>query len=57
MLSKSINRRYFSSAATAKRVCMLAHSKQADLQGAKIMQALKTVNDGKYDLHFYGYGG
>lgn len=57
MLSKSIQCRYFSSSAGVKRVCMLAHSRQADLQGAKIMQALKTVNDGKYDLQFYGYGG
>lgn len=56
MLYKSIQRRCFSSS-NLKRVCLLAHSRQADLQGAKIMQALKTVNDGKYELEFYGYGG
>lgn len=56
MLSKTIQHRYFSTG-TKKRVCMLAHSRQADLQGAKIIQALKTVNDGKYDLEFYGCGG
>lgn len=56
MLSKTIQHRYFSSG-VKKRVCMLAHSRQADLQGAKIIQALKTVNDGKYELEFYGYGG
>lgn len=55
MLSKAIQSRGFSS--QVKRVCMLAHSRQADLQGAKIIQALKTVNDGEYDLEFYGYGG
>ena len=55
MLSKCIQSRCFSSG--VKRVCMLAHSRQADLQGAKIMQALRTINDGKYDLEFYGYGG
>lgn len=57
MLSKTIQSRYFSSSSNVKKVCLLAHSRQADLQGAKIMQALKTVNDGKYDLQFYGYGG
>ena len=55
MLSKCIQGRRFST--NMKRVCMLAHSRQADLQGAKIMQALKTVNDGQYELEFYGYGG
>jgi len=57
MLSKCVAKRSFSTAGGPKRICMLAHSKQGDLQGAKIMQALKTVNDGRYDLHFYGYGG
>lgn len=55
MLSKCIQTRRFST--NMKRICMLAHSRQADLQGAKIIQALKTVNDGKYELEFYGYGG
>lgn len=40
-----------------KRICMLAHSKQSDLAGQKIIQALKLVNNHKYNLEFYGYGG
>ena len=58
MLSKSVQARLFSSVSKpTKRVCMLAHSRQSDLQGSKIMAALQAVGGDKYNFDFYGYGG
>jgi hypothetical protein len=50
MLNKSLSRAF------SKNVCILANSRQADLQGAKIMSSLKEVS-GNADINFYGYGG
>jgi hypothetical protein len=36
---------------------MLAHSRQGDLQGSKIMAALQQVGGDQYNFDFYGYGG
>ena len=58
MLSKCISTRLFSSLSKpTKRVCMLAHSRQGDLQGSKIMAALQQVGGSQYNFDFYGYGG
>ena len=52
MLSKSlIAQRGFSS-----KVCILAHSRQSDLVGAKIMKSLKAAEPNE-QIEFIGYGG
>lgn len=51
MLYKSVNRAF-----STKNVCILAHSRQSDLIGSKVITNLRKVA-GNNDLNFYGYGG
>ena len=51
MLHRSLNRAF-----STKNVCILAHSRQADLLGSKVIKSLRKVA-GSTDLNVYGYGG
>ena len=53
MLQKGVKRAFGSS---TKNVCILAHSRQSDLIGSKVMTGLRQVAPG-HDFNFYGYGG